>query len=1044
MKKTITLFLLVLVSATVLYSQKEAYNWCFGYGCWVNFGANPPEAAGQTMMWAYEGCAAISDKSTGQLLFYTDGQEIWGVKDDGTHYAFDNISKKEKTSLNGHSSSTQVGVIIRKPGNDNLYYIFTTDAEGGPHGLQYSVVNTVPNSQGKFELAVEGSQLMKNVLINGSSTEKITAVNHRNGTDYWIIMHEWNNDSFCAYKLNSGGIDVTAPVVSQIGSVHDIVGTDSNQYHSHGYMKVSPDGTTIALAIFRTGKIEVFRFDNETGKVSPWFDDGTDFLVNDSKYLLAYGVEFSRDSRKLYVSCIDQDPSLIYQFNLSKIKSQADIEGNTKIIASTSEHSGLTLGAMQLAPDGKIYIAVRNSEHLGVINQPDKEGTGCGFVKDGLEVYGSPMLGMPSFIQSYFKPPADIKANLNPICEGDTLILSTDLVSDAIYTWTGPGNYKKSGRSLNWVAIPGITRLQAGQYTLEVNQLGIASYDTINIVVYIKPQVEIVYPKDTMFICEGKTGTITADADEYDKMVWSNADTGRTITVSTTGLYIVTATVKDYCFDKDSLYVVVVPNPDVTIAGETVINNGVPVVLTANSNTQGVTYQWNDGSGEKTLTVSNPGTYSVTVTNPNTGCTGTATVQVIDGTLFVPISGDTVMCGDQPVQMSLDRDYKSVIWSTGDTTKTITVSQPGTYTVDVSDGQGRKGSGSVNVHRVDMNLLFAGLQEVDFKRVYYGTSAPEFVYPLHNTTGYDLLIDSIRMKYNSDFTVNYPGAANYLLVNGGTLNLGLNFKPSGLGERMDEVTVWFREPFVCSYTAAIRGAGFANLVVSLPDYVRARVSTRNFDIPIKARLDVPDDLTYQCSFTDITVTYDAVAFYPNINAAETTKPITIDKVGDKLEVVMSPDKMYHFSKNPIEVANMRGQLGIVYDNSPVEFKGLPGLDSLCGRYLDVIVTGGVFDLYGICQAPLSKIFLTDAQAVSIKPNPANSEVKMKVFNTSGEHEISFYNTIGSRVHSVNVTKVSTEKSEEFNIDLSMLPAGVYRVVIRTSSGMITKPLVIVK
>ena len=45
----------------------------------------------------------------------------------------------------GNSSSTQSALIVQKPGSNNIYYIFTTDASGGQNGFQYSIVDMTLN-----------------------------------------------------------------------------------------------------------------------------------------------------------------------------------------------------------------------------------------------------------------------------------------------------------------------------------------------------------------------------------------------------------------------------------------------------------------------------------------------------------------------------------------------------------------------------------------------------------------------------------------------------------------------------------------------------------------------------------------------------------------------------------------------------------------------------------------------------------------------------------------------------------------------------------
>src|SRR5690606_24228892 len=78
-----------------------------------------------------EGCATIAD-SSGNLLFYTDGIDVYNAN----HTLMPN-----GTGLNGNPSSSQSAIIVPKPASENLFYIFTVDAEGGPNGLSYTLID---------------------------------------------------------------------------------------------------------------------------------------------------------------------------------------------------------------------------------------------------------------------------------------------------------------------------------------------------------------------------------------------------------------------------------------------------------------------------------------------------------------------------------------------------------------------------------------------------------------------------------------------------------------------------------------------------------------------------------------------------------------------------------------------------------------------------------------------------------------------------------------------------------------------------------------
>ena len=74
------------------------------------------------------------------------------------------------------------------------------------------------------------------------------------------------------------------------------------------------------------------------------------------------------------------------------------------------------------------------------------------------------------------------------------------------------------------------------------------------------------------------------------------------------------------------------------------------------------------------------------ITDQQTGCTSVAfdTIVVIESPVARILPGDTVLlCDDRPVVLQPDRDASAYLWSTGATTRSITVTQPGIYTLEL-------------------------------------------------------------------------------------------------------------------------------------------------------------------------------------------------------------------------------------------------------------------------------------------------------------------------------------------------------------------------
>ena len=126
---------------------------------------------------------------------------------------------------------------------------------------------------------------------------------------------------------------------------------------------------------------------------------------------------------------------------------------------------------------------------------------------------------------------------------------------------------------------------------------------------------------------------------------------------------------------------------------------GVSITLDAGPNRLSYDWYYNGTlytSGVQSITVSNPGTYSVTVNDHS--CILSDTVVLSNYPFTNPvINGVTDFCEGTPQQLSVQGTYTSYLWTTGATTQSITVNTSGTYGVTVSDANHCTGNTSVNV-----------------------------------------------------------------------------------------------------------------------------------------------------------------------------------------------------------------------------------------------------------------------------------------------------------------------------------------------------------
>lgn len=207
----------------------------------------------------------------------------------------------------------------------------------------------------------------------------------------------------------------------------------------------------------------------------------------------------------------------------------------------------------------------------------------------------------------------------------------------------------------------------------------------------------IFYIDGNTTFCEGSSTTLTALGSTSYSYLWSNGSTTQSTTVTEPGVYSVTATSANGCTKTESIEVFQDPSPDITISGNTNICQGQSTTLTA---TGGYSYyHWSNGINSSAITVSQPGTYTVTVTNEY-GCTSTASLTVIQNpSLNITISGNNNICYGSYTTLAATSGYSNYLWSNGLTSQSISINPfvNTNYSVTVTSTQGCTGSSTIAV-----------------------------------------------------------------------------------------------------------------------------------------------------------------------------------------------------------------------------------------------------------------------------------------------------------------------------------------------------------
>ena len=297
----------------------------------------------------------------------------------------------------------------------------------------------------------------------------------------------------------------------------------------------------------------------------------------------------------------------------------------------------------------------------------------------------------------YVRPSAGFTISTGPDrmkCNNDTIHLSAP-TGYRSYKWRAAHDPLFSDTSRNIIVNP----LQSTQYFLAAEQnAGCFGFDTITVTVHQSPLIHL--GSDTS-ICSNDSLLLTAPPG-FTTYAWSNGSTANAIYASLPGTYFLNAITSNGCRSTDTMRILSnYLKPVVKITGNDVICKGSSTELDAGSFT-GARYLWNTGSSSRFISVTSTGNYAVTITDIN-GCSSTGYFNIArivnPPKYFLP--DDTTICNYSHLTLQSKSNFKSYLWNTNSSSKSISVTSPGLYTLIVTDYDNCKGADSIRVDVVE-------------------------------------------------------------------------------------------------------------------------------------------------------------------------------------------------------------------------------------------------------------------------------------------------------------------------------------------------------
>lgn len=286
--------------------------------------------------------------------------------------------------------------------------------------------------------------------------------------------------------------------------------------------------------------------------------------------------------------------------------------------------------------------------------------------------------------QDIVNPTASATGGTIDCVSGQATLMGSSQTNGVSYSWTGPNNFNSNQQ--NPVASAD------GQYILTVTGVNGCTATASATVLENTLSPQVVITGGGTVTCDILDVTIIGEISTAGATgVWTGPNsfnsTQSTITVSTPGVYTFTVTAQNGCISAPTSTVLINTQApqNVTAAGG-LLNCTFPSIdLAANSSTSGVTYTWsgpgNFSSNLPNPSVTNPGTYTLVVTDPVNGCTSSTSVQVTqDPTVpSIAVAADSLTCSTPSVVLDATTNNTGVNFAwTGPNGFSSTLEDPST------------------------------------------------------------------------------------------------------------------------------------------------------------------------------------------------------------------------------------------------------------------------------------------------------------------------------------------------------------------------------
>lgn len=480
-------------------------NWYFSTSNGLNFSTGIPEQTTIPAANLFDESCAVQNNDLGNLLFYTNGVNIWNNN---------HVIINQNTPLMGNKSSKGGVIIVPSPAHPTSeYYIFTKAAQYGLDGFRYTIVTT-QGTTAQMTVTTNNPINFPQGYLSGNGSligaEGVTAIKSCEG--YWIIsiLAKGSNSYLTVYSLKPDLLGISNELRYVSEAVIPNMGYSSNLVPALTSVDASPDGNKLAV-ITISAIVEIFNFNKFTGAISHYSTLDPNLIG-----LQSYGGSFSPNSNLFYIDTTNG----LFQYDLSY----------TYIKESARQINTLKgfRGDIQRGPDNKLYM--NTMPGMSIINQPNSPATienpnACYYSPNGPITARSVGYGLPNMLDA--KASTVFNNSISTTSNGCYALKFIPNACEPSYFWNF-GDSDSGAANSSTLTVPSHTFSNFGNYTITLKNASNTIIATKTITINPKP-TSIITGSSSACIEKANRSNNTVAITEHQNVIWSIIEGSGTI-----------------------------------------------------------------------------------------------------------------------------------------------------------------------------------------------------------------------------------------------------------------------------------------------------------------------------------------------------------------------------------------------------------------------------------------------------------------------------------------------------------------------------------